>query len=173
VVSRAKLRPIELCPNGHHYNATQYGDTCPVCGAKLDEDSRKTQEELEKELTLESEEWVCAWLVCISGLNKGRSYVIRSGKNPIGRDISMSIRVLGDPNIEPKNHGIIIYESKKMEATLLPGDSKGLVYVEGDVIFKPTTLTSFDEIQIGDSVFRYVAFCGERFSWGKSSEDEE
>jgi len=160
-----KLRPIETCPNGHFYNANSYGVTCPVCNAKLDEDARKTPEEQAEELTLEKDDWVCGWLVCASGVNKGRSYEIRAGINPIGSDINMHIRVLGDPRIEKRNHGVIAYDSQKAQTTILPGNSNGLVYVEGKAIFDPINLTSYDRIQIGDSQFVFVALCNENFSW--------
>ena len=169
MAQKSKLRPIETCPNGHFYNANSYGDTCPVCDAKLDEDSRKTPEELAEELALEKEDWVCGWLVCVSGVNKGRSYEIRAGKNPIGSDITMRIRVLGDPQIERRNHGVIAYDAQKVQTNILAGDSNGLVYVEGRAIFNPTNLTSYDRLQIGDSHFIFVTLCNENFDWGKEA----
>jgi len=99
MASNSKFRPIETCPNGHFYNANSYGDTCPVCNAKLNEDSRKTRDELVEELTLKHEDWVCGWLICTDGVNKGRSYEVRGGMNPIGSDITMRIRILGDPGV--------------------------------------------------------------------------
>lgn len=168
--SKIKLRPVEICPNGHHYNAISYGDTCPNCGEKIDAESRKTPEELVKELTLKSEEWVCGWLVCIKGVNKGRSYEIRAGKNPIGSDITMPIRILCDPHINKGNHGVVVYDAHKVQTILLPGDSRGLVYVEDNAIFGPTELDSHDRIQIGDSVFIFVPLCNDKFDWNKEQE---
>ena len=162
-----KLRPIETCPNGHHFNTNAHGDTCPVCGAKVDTHSRKTQEELEKELTLKRDDWVCGWLVCTRGVNWGRSYEIKAEKNPIGSAHDMAIRVLGDPDIDKRNHGIIVYEPEDSVTTLLPGDSKGLVYKNGKVIFIPEKLQSLDRIDIGSSQFIYIALCSEQFDWKK------
>ena len=167
MAQKNKLRPIETCPNGHFYNANSYGDTCPVCNARIDEDSRKTAEELSEELTLEKEDWVSGWLICINGVNKGRSYEVRTGINAIGSDITMRIRILGDPQIERCNHGVIAYDPKKVQTNILLGDSNGLVYLDGKAVFNPIELTSYDRIQIGDSEFIFVAFCNENFDWDK------
>ena len=163
-----KLRPIETCPNGHHFNTNTHGDTCPICGAKVDAQSRKTQEELVKELTLKRSDWVCGWLVCTRGVNFGRSYEIKAEKNPIGSDHDMSIRILGDPDIGKRNHGIIVHEPGDSVTTLLPGDSKGLVYKGGKALFVPDKLNSLDRIDIGSSQFIYIALCEEeQFNWKK------
>ena len=167
-----KLRPIEVCPNGHHFNTNTHGETCPICGAKVDLASRKTHEELVKELTLKVEDWVCGWLVCTDGVNKGRSYEIKAEKNPIGTDHDMSIRVLGDPKIDKRNHGIIVYEPARLKTSLLPGDSKGLVYKGGEPLFSYEELEPFEEIKIGASTFLFVPLCREgRFEWNTEKEE--
>jgi len=166
-----KLRPIETCPNGHHFNTTAHGDTCPICGAKVDTAAKKTPEELAKELTLKEEDWVCGWLVCTRGVNKGRSYEIKAEKNSIGSDHDMAIRVLGDPGIDKRNHGIIVYEPETLITTLLPGDSKGLVYKENTPIFAPDTLNPYEEIKIGNSTFRFIPLCRMGlFDWNNENE---
>jgi len=48
---------------------------------------------------------------------------------------------------------------------LLPGDSEGLVYLGDEAVYVPTEVESYDRIEMGQSVFVYVAFCGENFVW--------
>jgi hypothetical protein len=75
---KRKLKPIEICPNGHYYNSSRTGDICAVCGAKLDppEPEELTPEEIAELTYIAEKNWVCGWLVCIRGPNKGHGYII-------------------------------------------------------------------------------------------------
>jgi len=170
---KRKLKPIEVCPNGHHYNAGKYGDTCAVCGVKLDLPEDLPEEEV-KELThIDEQDWVCGWLVCIKGPNKGRGYPIKEGKNFIGSASVMDIQILGDKKIDKKNHAAIMYDPRKNTTMLLPSDSHGMVYWRGAAIFEPVTIKSFDSIEIGESIFKYAPFCGEDFEWKDAEKEGE
>jgi len=46
-----------------------------------------------------------------------------------------------------------------------------MVYWQEQAIFEPVTLEPFDNIEIGESVFKYAPFCGTDFSW--ENEDDE
>lgn len=108
--------PLLECDNGHLFNGDKYGDTCPNCGLKVSEkkeqEREKTPEELAEELYVSEQSYVCGWLVCIHGANKGRAYEIHPGKNFIGSSDKMDIRVLGDQRIEKFNHASISYDAK-------------------------------------------------------------
>ena len=47
---------------------------------------------------------VCGWLVCIEGARVGMDYKIFKGKNFVGRGDAMDIQILGDNEINRKNH---------------------------------------------------------------------
>jgi len=168
---KKKLKPIEECPDGHFYNSSKTGDICAVCGKKLDPPEAEETSEDEIEV-LEEKDWVCGFLVCIKGANKGKEYVIRDGKNLIGTASDMDIQIAFDKKIEKKNHAVIMYDYKQKKTMLLPTDSHGMVYHQGQAIFEPVTLEPFNEIEFGESVFKYVPFCGEDFSW-KDTGDED
>ena len=55
---------------------------------------------------------VCGWLVCIEGARVGMDYKIYKGKNFVGRGDDMDIQILGDNEINRKNHTIIVYDAK-------------------------------------------------------------
>jgi len=54
-----------------------------------------------------------------------------------------------------------------------PGNSRGMVYVEGDAIHKSKELKPFDTIEIGESVFKYVPFCNKKFNWSRLDGENE
>ena len=160
-----KLKPIEQCPDGHYYNTMRTGDICAVCGKKLDPPPADESETEKEQDLLEEKAWVCGWLVCIKGINKGRAYIIKDGKNFIGSTSDMDIQIIGDKKIEKKNHAVIMYDSRQKKTILLPSDSRGMIYWQSQAIFEPKALEPFDSIELGESVFKYVPFCGDVFDW--------
>ena len=161
--------PLLECDNGHLFNGDKYGDTCPNCGLKVSEkkeqEREKTPEELAEELYVSEQSYVCGWLVCIHGANKGRAYEIHPGKNFIGSSDKMDIRVLGDQRIEKVNHASISYDAKDRSTMLMPGDSSGMVYCQEQAVYLPTLLEPFHIIELGQSRFIYAPLCGSGFSW--------
>ena len=124
--------PLGICENGHKFNRDRHGDTCPVCGVvtRKYKEEGKAREELEAMYKLPKNKYVCGWLVCIEGVNKGRSYGICSGKNFIGSGDDMDIQILGDGKVEKHRHAAVAFDEKTHIATLLPGESATLVYLD-------------------------------------------
>lgn len=48
---------------------------------------------------------------------------------------------------------------------ILPGDSNGLVYLNGEAVYLPQPLSAYDVIEMGESTFLFVPFCGEHYMW--------
>lgn len=158
------------CQNGHLFSSRRYGTVCPYCNietaTKEKEETGKTSEiDVEEKLFREDTKPVCGWLVCISGARQGKDYKIISGKNFIGRADDMDIQILGDNNISRRNHAVIVFDPKKRETVLLPGDSNGIVYLSDDALYAPQVLNPYDVIEMGDSKFLFIPFCGEHFMW--------
>lgn len=160
------------CQNGHLFSARRYGTVCPFCNIETATKEKKELraasadgEALEELLLAQEEIPVCGWLVCISGPRQGKDYKIRSGKNFIGRADDMDIQILGDNKISRRNHGVVVFDPKKRQTVLLPGDSNGLVYHNEAAVYTPTVLDSYDVIEMGDSRFVFVPFCGDNFMW--------
>lgn len=163
---------IIRCVNGHAFNERKYGRECPYCHVIVKDEndnmaaSARTVTEVEEELLFSREEPVVGWLVCIKGARQGKDYKLHTGKNFVGRADDMDVQVLGDSEIDRKNHAIVVYDPKKKETTLLPGESQGLVYLNGNTVFSPTVIEAYAEIALGKSKFVFIPFCGEHFAWG-------
>lgn len=157
------------CQNGHLFLSRRYGTICPYCNVETATQEKKetgiTEEQMEESLFLQDKKPVCGWLVCVEGPRKGKDYKVASGKNFIGRADDMDIQILGDNGIARRNHCALAYDDKEGKTYLLPGDTNGMVYLNEAVIFQPATVDAFNVIEIGNSKFVYVPFCGENFSW--------
>lgn len=108
---------------------------------------------------------VVGWLVCVQGVHFGESFCIFAGKNSVGRSSENRIIIADDGSISRIKHALIIYEPKKKNFYLQPGDSSGLTYLNGDYITESHILTSRDMIELGDSKFMFIPLCGDDFSW--------
>lgn len=109
---------------------------------------------------------VCGWLVCIEGARVGMDYKIHDGKNFVGRGDEMDIQILGDNAINRKNHTIIVYDAKKMNTVILPGDAAGLAYLNEEAVYVPTELKPYDTISLETAGF-YLCLCAEQTLDGK------
>ena len=175
---------LNRCKNGHMYSARKYGDVCPYCNTNLETSNKVNNRRLmvddpDKTMsingTTESVDPVTGWLVCIEGPQYGKDYKIHAGKNFIGRADNMHIQILGDNTISRINHAAIIYDSKNRSTYLLPGDSSGLAYLNGEAVYTPVALSAFSVIEIGQSKFIFIPLCGEHFEWkdGENSDSRE
>jgi hypothetical protein len=149
------------------YNRDKHGDKCPICGleSRKSKEDGKTPEEIAEMLRIPDDKYVCGWLVCIEGINKGRSYPIHPGKNFLGGGDDMDIQILGDDKVDRYRHAVLAFDSKTLKTTLLPGESVGLVYLESTALYAPKVLETSTKIEVGGSRFMFVPFCGEPFNW--------
>lgn len=160
------------CQNGHMFSKKRYGTVCPFCNIETATPEKKevqSEVDIEEALFHEDIKPVCGWIVCVSGPKQGKNYKIVSEKNFIGRADDMNIQILGDNGISRRNHAVIVFDPKKKETVLLPGDSNGLVYLNENAVYVPTPLSPYDKVEMGNSVFVFVPFCGNNFMWGNES----
>ena len=161
--------PLGECANKHLYNRDKNGDTCPICGLvdRKSKENNMTPEEIEAMLKVPEDEYICGWLVCIEGVNKGRSYPIHPGKNFVGSSAEMDIQIQGDDKVDGYRHAILAYDEETHQITLLPGESEGLVYLENVALYTPKILETNARIGLGDSNFMFIPFCGDSYQWEK------
>ena len=157
------------CQNGHLFSSRRYGTVCPYCNIETATPEKKevpaTDDEAVEALLMNAIRPVCAWIVCIEGPRKGKDYKIHAGKNFVGRADDMDIQILGDNHIARRNHAVLVYDPKKHETVLLPGDSNELVYHNDAALYTPTVLSVYDVIELGMSKFLFIPFCGDHFRW--------
>jgi len=109
---------------------------------------------------------VSGFLAVISGPGRGSVSTLHYGKNSIGRDVSQSI-VLdhGDSRISRENHCAVTYDPVARKFYLQQGEGDKLTYLEGQPVLEPTQLAAGGQIQVGDTVLRFVPLCGKDFDW--------
>lgn len=157
------------CQNGHMFSSRRYGTICPYCNietaTKERQETGQTEIEVEEALFLQEENPVCGWIVCVAGTRKGKDYKVIAGKNFVGRADDMNIQILGDNKISRRNHCVIVYDTKQGKTVILPGDSNGIVYLNEEAVYVPTELHQYDVIEMGESQFLFIPFCGDHFKW--------
>ncbi|GAA0137018.1 hypothetical protein YSY43_38590 [Paenibacillus sp. YSY-4.3] len=170
---------LTRCLNGHMFSTRKHGNTCPYCNTTLEQPSRnesrrpQVAEDMEEKTMPYLGETVgiqpvTGWLVCVEGPQMGQDYRILAEKNFIGRAEEMQIRIIGDNAVSRRNHAVIVYDPKKRNFYLLPGDASGLAYHNNEAVYTPVELNAYDLIQLGRSKFVFVPLCGPHFEWDNS-----
>ena len=108
---------------------------------------------------------VVGWLVCVSGKHFGESFRIVSGRNTIGRNSENMIVLARDEAVSRERQCWVIYEPKKREFYVQPGESSRLTYLNGDMIMEMKKMNRKDVLEIGDGRYMLIPLCGEDFSW--------
>lgn len=116
---------------------------------------------------------VVGWLVCVKGPEKGRDYRIRAEKNAVGRSESMDLCIRDDETISREDHAYIVYDPKKNLFRVQAGSSRGLIYLNDEEVISSERLKPYDLLEMGESQFRFVPFCGEVFHWGREADSPE
>ena len=164
---------LSRCLEGHMFSSTMYGDICPYCNnsasvASNDADDSRCKISSSPHTGEPTEvPPVIGWLVCIEGPSKGRDYRILAKKNYLGSAEGMDMQVPGDNDIAKRNHAVFVYDPQNRYTLLFQGDTHGLVYLNGELVYKPKVLSSYDTISIGKSKFLFIPLCGEHFEWGE------
>jgi pSer/pThr/pTyr-binding forkhead associated (FHA) protein len=86
--------------------------------------------------------------------------------NSIGRLATNNISLnYNDTGISRENHAEIIYDSMNRKFYAGRTGGRNLTYVNGSPVLQSVELKSGDKLQLGSTVLRFVAFCGEDFNW--------
>lgn len=135
----------------------------PVAETEEEEDDcGRTVAVIKKQMGIDP---VVGWLVCKTGVEKGKDYRIHAENNYIGRSESMDICIHGDETITRENHAIVTYDNIKGEFFFTPGMGRSIIRINGNVVLAPTKLNAFDEIEMGITKFIFVPLCGPDFTW--------
>lgn len=167
---------MNICKNGHYYDADRY-EHCPECGGEVTDTARPKLYDDERTVSgfaecrtekpkIGIEDFVVGWLVEISGAKTGTAYPLKSGFNLIGRSEDMDICLAGEIRVSRERHAAVIYdtESKRFFAEM-PRGSKRIFYVNDEPVMLNRQLARWDRLQVGDVVLLFVPLCGPDFSW--------
>ena len=75
--------------------------------------------------------------------------------------------------ISRKNHCSISYNPKQRKFMLTPGDSNGLIYLNGEAVYNTVELRAYSVVEMGESKFVFVNLCGDYFDWEKEKARDE
>ena len=116
---------------------------------------------------------VVGWLICVRGVHFGEAFNIYMGRNSLGRSHSNRICLSKDNTISREKHAWITYEPRRRTFLIQPGESAGLVYVNGESVLTATEISGNEYIEIGNTRLQLIPLCGENFSWEMFSNDDE
>jgi len=110
--------------------------------------------------------WPVGWIVVIAGPGRGASFSLVAGVSSIGRGADQAIALdFGDLAISRENHAAIVYDDRDDRFLLGHGGKANIVRLNGRPVVSTEEMSDGDEIAIGDTVLRFVAFCGGGFRW--------
>ncbi|MCB0354236.1 MAG: FHA domain-containing protein [Bdellovibrionales bacterium] len=177
------------CTNGHYFDPSKH-TSCPLCskvGASIPRTEmapaagvaipvpgvsrlgEETKAVYQKSGTVDP---VVGWLVCVKGPSQGRDYRLHSEKNFIGRSTSMDICIAEDESVSREKHAVVSFNPKKRVFKVHPGESRGLVYLNGEEVEAPVELKRKDQIELGETSLMFFPLCSKDFQWEKFLESE-
>jgi hypothetical protein len=116
---------------------------------------------------------VVGWLVCIEGSHLGEDFRLKSGRNFIGRASGMDIAVTGDNTVSRERHAVIVYEPKKHQFLVQPGEAKELCYLNEKAVLASEELKINDTIAVGSTKLMFFPCCNAAFNWDMVKTDAE
>ena len=114
------------------------------------------------------------WIVVIEGPGRGASFSVHAGVSQIGRGEDQTVRLdFGDTSISRNNHAAVAFDTEQSKFFLGHGGKSNLVRLNGKPVLSTEELASGDEIRIGETLLKFVAFCGDEFSWTSGGDKAE
>lgn len=107
---------------------------------------------------------VAGWIVCLKGPVRGQSYTLYCKQNTIGRDRDRDVCIQGDNTISG-HQANIAYDMKHNIFTIVPKTETNTMYLNDEPVYEATKLKAHDLIEMGRSIFVFIPFCGERYTW--------
>ena len=108
---------------------------------------------------------VVGWLVCIDGVYKGESFVLKAGRNFIGRGEGMDICLKEENSIAEYKQATIIYDPRSRQFIAVPGEVHELCYMNNKVVLANIEMNAYDVLDMGNTSLMLVPCCGPQFSW--------
>lgn len=119
------------------------------------------------------QEPVVGWLVATKGKYFGQSFNLKSGRNFIGRSITMDVCLEGENSVSRERHAVIIYEPRERLFIAQPGDSRELFYINDEVVLDNIVLKPYDVISMGKVDMIIIPCCTKQFAWEDLAKEKE
>jgi len=115
-----------------------------------------------------------AIVMVVQGPGQGEAFALQSGMSQIGRGDDQAIQLnFGDMAVSRTNHAAIVYDPKDHSFLLGHGGKSNIVRLNGQPVVATSALANGDEIEIGETVMRFVAICSDDFNWAEEDVQEE
>ncbi|MEP3680502.1 MAG: FHA domain-containing protein [Paracoccaceae bacterium] len=112
------------------------------------------------------------WIVVISGPGRGSCFTVHTGVSQIGRGEDQAVRLdFGDTSISRNNHAAVAYDDEQGKFFLGHGGKSNLVRLNGMPVLSTEAMSNGDTIRIGETTLKFVAMCGEEFTWSGQGDD--
>jgi hypothetical protein len=109
---------------------------------------------------------VVGWLVVLKGPGQGMSLPLGYGLNSVGRGPSQRVRLdFGDDQVSRDTHFSVAYDAKHRKFYLQHGGGQNLTYMNDQPVLAPAEIEGLAEIAVGNTVLKFVPFCGAAFDW--------
>lgn len=114
------------------------------------------------------------WLVVMDGPGRGASFTLTAGLSTIGRGADQTVALdFGDAAVSRNNHASIAYDEEENRAYIGHGGKSNIVRLNGQPLLSTEEIGDGDEIRVGKTTLRYVAFCGPDFTWNRPDDEAE
>ena len=109
------------------------------------------------------------WLVITKGEGFGHSFSLLSGVSKIGRGDDQAVKLdFGDTAISRDNHAAVAFDEELNQFFLGHGGKSNVVRLNGKPVLSTEELFDGDEIRIGETTLKFIALCGEEFTWAET-----
>ena len=166
------------CVKGHKYNADKF-NSCPQCAAlqgmaqpqdfseepQSDVDTEEPDMDRQQKYEIVGRRKVVGCLVCVRGAMQGEGFFLVEGQNDIGRGANLEVVLSKELTVSRKAQACILYDKKENTFYLLAERGKNSVLYNGSPVQEKVELATESEIQIGQCILRFVAFCNQKFTW--------
>ncbi len=106
------------------------------------------------------------WMVVVAGPGRGASFPLYDGVSRVGRGDDQTVSLnFGDNSISRENHISIAYDAEDNTFYVGHSGKSNLVRLNRKPLLSTEQLTSGDQIRLGETTLRFVALCGDGFSW--------
>jgi hypothetical protein len=125
------------------------------------------------EASTPAQKFPVGWVVLVAGPGMGHSFAVFNGVSTIGRGTDQTVSLdFGDSSVSREKHAAIAYDDESNSFFLGHGGKSNIVRLNDRPVLSTEDLSDGDTIRIGETTLRFVALCGIKFAWGRSSNDE-